>query len=164
MSVIYYYFNMRQDVIDRKSDIIVWVDKDIPKIEIARRLDCSPMTIDRYLKKWGIEYSGNKGGRGIRDPHRKTSLELIDSINSGKNINNSILRDRLIDDGIKEYKCEWCNATEWMGKPISLELHHKNFKHYDNNLDNLLILCPNCHSFAHKYKCTCGVILAGASV
>jgi 5-methylcytosine-specific restriction endonuclease McrA len=33
-----------------------------------------------------------------------------------------------------------------LGKPIPIELHHKNGDHYDNSLDNLEILCPNCHA------------------
>lgn len=47
--------------------------------------------------------------------------------------------------------CTSCGLSEWMGKPIPLELHHKDFNHYNNSLDNLQILCANCHMQAHDY-------------
>lgn len=57
----------------------------------------------------------------------------------------------LIERGIKENKCECCGLSEWIGKPIPLELHHKDFNHYNNSLDNLQVLCANCHMQAHNY-------------
>lgn len=53
---------------------------------------------------------------------------------------------------MKEYKCERCCNTVWNDEPICLELHHKNCTHTDNELSNLQILCPNCHSQQHKKK------------
>lgn len=43
--------------------------------------------------------------------------------------------------------------TEWNGKPIPLELHHKDGNHYNNDLTNLEVLCPNCH--AQTDNCSC---------
>jgi DNA-directed RNA polymerase subunit RPC12/RpoP len=56
------------------------------------------------------------------------------------------LKFKLIKDGIKENKCEICGVSIWQGVPLPLELHHKDGNHFNNNLDNLQILCPNCHS------------------
>ena len=53
---------------------------------------------------------------------------------------------------IKEYKCERCGRTEWEGFPIPLELHHLNGVHNDNRLENLQILCPNCHALTDNYS------------
>jgi 5-methylcytosine-specific restriction endonuclease McrA len=47
---------------------------------------------------------------------------------------------------LKEEKCEICGIRTWYNKKIPLELHHKNNNHLDNSFDNLVILCPNCHS------------------
>ena len=65
--------------------------------------------------------------------------------------NRTKLKDRLISEGFKEYKCECCGLTEWMNKPISLQLHHLNGIHNDNRLSNLQLLCPNCHSQTNNF-------------
>jgi hypothetical protein len=47
---------------------------------------------------------------------------------------------------LKLQRCERCGLTEWRGQPLSLELHHVNGNGSDNRLENLMLLCPNCHS------------------
>lgn len=56
------------------------------------------------------------------------------------------LKGRLIKAGLKENRCEECGITEWRGKPLSMELHHVNGDGHDNRLENLQLLCGNCHS------------------
>jgi hypothetical protein len=47
----------------------------------------------------------------------------------------------------EEEKCEICEiGNEWNGKPLTLQLDHINGIHLDNRIENLRILCPNCHS------------------
>lgn len=50
------------------------------------------------------------------------------------------------------YKCFSCKNDKWLGKPITLELHHNDGNYKNNTLLNLSLLCPNCHSFTDNYK------------
>lgn len=86
--------------------------------------------------------------------HQKNTIPLVDIIiyNKYPNYNSSKLLKRLVKEGYKEYKCEKCGINEWMGQPISLQLHHKDGNHCNNLINNLCFLCPNCHSQTDNYS------------
>jgi DNA-binding CsgD family transcriptional regulator len=56
------------------------------------------------------------------------------------------LKQRLLRAGLKEDRCERCRLSTWMGNAITISLHHINGDRHDNRLENLQLLCPNCHS------------------
>ena len=62
------------------------------------------------------------------------------------------LKNRLFASGLKERVCEMCGGTEWQGQPIPLELDHINGQHSDNRLENLRVICPNCHALTENYR------------
>jgi Zn finger protein HypA/HybF involved in hydrogenase expression len=66
-------------------------------------------------------------------------------------VNRQHLKRRLIEAGLKEDRCEECGIAEWRGQPITLALHHCNGVGRDNRLENLAILCPNCHSQTENF-------------
>ena len=49
-------------------------------------------------------------------------------------------------------RCERCGLDYWQGQPIPLEIHHINGDNTDNRLENLLLLCPNCHALTNNYR------------
>lgn len=49
-------------------------------------------------------------------------------------------------------KCEQCNNNEWFGCKLSLEMHHIDGDVDNMKLENLKLLCPNCHSITDNYK------------
>lgn len=49
-------------------------------------------------------------------------------------------------------KCEQCGITHWFDLPINLEVHHIDFNHQNNSDDNLILLCPNCHSYTENHS------------
>jgi HNH endonuclease/Putative ATPase subunit of terminase (gpP-like) len=61
------------------------------------------------------------------------------------------LKCRLIDAGLKEDRCERCGINEWQGTPLKMQLHHINGDGLDNRLENLEVLCANCHSQTPTY-------------
>ena len=81
-----------------------------------------------------------------------TALPLEKILIKDSEYNRTKLKERLVKEGLKEYKCECCGISEWNGKPLALQLHHINGIHNDNRLSNLQLLCPNCHSQTSNWR------------
>ena len=60
------------------------------------------------------------------------------------------LRKRVLIE--QEGKCNCCGISEWMGKPLTLELEHKDGNHFNNQRGNLEMICPNCHSQTETWR------------
>ena len=140
---------MRNDIIEKRGDILLMVENNESKANICKFLNCKPETLNSYLNKLNIDYSGNKGLKGKKISSNRISV--YDYIEKDV-VSASKLRKLLIRDGLKEKKCECCGLDEWMGKPIPLELHHVDENRFNNKLENLKILCSNCHMQEHNYS------------
>ena len=62
------------------------------------------------------------------------------------------LKKRLVGELQWKEKCSMCNLSEWLGGKIPLELDHINGDHFDNRINNIRLLCPNCHALTETYK------------
>lgn len=80
-------------------------------------------------------------------------IPLEEILVENRNYNSNTLKRRLIESGLKENRCELCGCSnEWNGKPLTLQLDHINGNHSDNRLENLRIVCPNCHSQTETFS------------
>ena len=113
-------------------------------------------SVKRKIKELSLDTSHmtgkawNQGKRFTTVKPAKLLSEILVEHSTYTNFNK--LRKRLLKEGIKEYKCECCNRIEWLGKPIKLELHHINGVKDDLRIENLQILCPNCHAYTDNYR------------
>jgi DNA-binding CsgD family transcriptional regulator len=86
--------------------------------------------------------------RGAITP-RPRAMPIEQLLGAPRNRNH--VKQRLLELGLKQNACEVCGATEWRGQPLSLALHHVNGRGQDNRLENLQLLCPNCHSQTENF-------------
>lgn len=68
----------------------------------------------------------------------------------GKKIKSANAVDAII--ALRGHKCESCGLSEWMGNPIPLEVHHIDGQELNSVLENLALICPNCHALTDNYR------------
>ena len=108
-------------------------------------------TFKRKAIKLGV-YSPNQSGKGIS---KKLPLLIQTSeILEGKQPQYSTfkLKLRLFKEGLKNNKCEICGISEWNGMELKCELDHIDGDRKNHQIDNLRIICPNCHSQTETYR------------
>ena len=142
---------MRKDILERRDDILAWIAENRSKAYMAKELKCKQETLNKYLKQMDIVYDGNQSGKGFsKNSPRKMNLK--EYLANSKDIQSNKVRKKLLEEGYKEYRCECCGLTEWLNRPIPLELHHIDGDRTNNTLENYMLLCPNCHAFTDSYR------------
>ena len=134
--------------------------KSLSIAQMCRELGIKPIggnyrVIHQKIKEYNLDishFTGKAWNQGDRYRQINKPKDLEEILKEDSNYQSFKLKNRLLKEGLKEHKCESCNNTEWLGEPISLELHHINGNPNDNRLENLQLLCPNCHSYTDTYR------------
>ena len=105
----------------------------------------------RIIDKYNLDISHFSSISKSKNNLHKLTIEERFSLRNDIVPNGSRLKEELLKLGIKEYKCECCGNSEWNGGKIPLQLHHINGNRYDNRVENLQLLCPNCHAQTDNY-------------
>jgi transposase-like protein len=107
------------------------------------------------IERLGLDASHFRGQgwrRGSKVPVRAARpLSEILVVGTSR-ADTSKLKRRLIGEGMKEHCCEVGGLVEWNDLPIPLELDHINGRRDDNRLENLRLICPNCHAQTPTYR------------
>jgi DNA-binding CsgD family transcriptional regulator/5-methylcytosine-specific restriction endonuclease McrA len=127
----------------------------------ARRYDWSAVqryydaghSVTECIERFGFSryswHAAVKRGVIAARPQRMSVEQLC---KAGTARNRFHLKRRLLELGLKEERCERCGIAEWHGARLVMALHHVNGDRHDNRLDNLQLLCPNCHSQTENFS------------
>ncbi len=110
-------------------------------------------TIHRRIKRLGLDtshFTGQGYLKGKSHEFKKKADNEYYLPNTFWQSNK--IRKRLLKDRKKPHKCEVCSLEIWLDKPIPLELHHIDGDNSNNQLENLQLLCPNCHAQTSNYR------------
>lgn len=130
------------------------VRESVSIAEVCRKLgvathggSCSH--VSNCITKFDIDKSHFTGRAHNKGKKFGFSYPIEDYLSNKRQIHSHCLKNRLISEGILPKQCSCCNLTHWLGREMSLELHHLDGDHNNNSLSNLQILCPNCHWTVH---------------
>jgi hypothetical protein len=143
-----------------KEELIEAIRKSFSIAETCRNLSIRPSggnykTLNSLIKEHNIDithFTGQGWNVGLKFRPMKTYL-LEDILVEDSQYRSSYkLKNRLFENGIKQEKCEVCSNSVWNDKKIPLELHHINGVNTDNRIENLQILCCNCHGQTENFR------------
>ena len=106
-----------------------------------------------YEQKLNVDhFKGRAWNKGLKG-QGKPRIPLTNILVSGSSYQTFKLKRRLFNAGLKPMYCEECGwAQKTQNGYLPLELDHINGNRYDNRLENLKILCPNCHSLRPTHR------------
>jgi len=143
-----------------KQDLLLAAKKSFSLRQVLSKLGLKEAggnysQIKKYLEEYKIDISHfrgkgwNKGMSGLGIAR----IPLENILKSNSNFQSYKLKKRLFAAKLKFPKCEICGwAKESLDGRIPLELDHINGNSHDNRLENLRVLCPNCHSLQPTHR------------
>jgi hypothetical protein len=104
-------------------------------------------TLKKKLEYDNIDYENIKLGLRINKKKKQIVKSISEYLVNGSSIRSGLLKKILLEHNMLENKCSKCGQIpEWNGESLTLQLDHINGISTDNRIENLRILCPNCHT------------------
>lgn len=129
MEIGVYKSNGRKSISSKcRNQVLVFCEKN--------KIDLSHFKNDKIYKKYDY-----KQGPKYSD----TEIFCIDSPASQQTIKKRFLKT-------VEYKCSLCGIIEWNGKELKMDMDHIDGNPRNNTIQNLRLLCPNCHSQTNTFS------------
>ena len=123
---------------------------------VLRKLGLRPVggnykSINAHILRMAVDITHFTGqGHNRKSWGKSIPLEEI-LVENSTYTNTGRLKKRLIEAGLLVYVCKLCDLSTWQEKCLTLHLDHVNGINTDHRLDNLRLLCPNCHSQTETY-------------
>ena len=133
-----------------KEEFSKFVEESRSCAELAGKLGYSKQgggtktSLRNAVKEYGLSTEHFLGQAWNKENYDYSSFENGSYKKNGKSTLTPLIK-------LRGRKCENCGIEEWLGQPINLEIHHIDGNHYNNDLSNLQLLCPNCHSYTDNY-------------
>ena len=106
-------------------------------------------TVQHHIERLGLS-TAHFGRPAKYERYTATPTAML--LTNGTVVQSFKLKTRLLREGLLAARCTSCCGTHWQGQPIPLELHHQDGNRRNNTLDNLTLLCPNCHALTDSYR------------
>lgn len=120
--------------------IVSTIPVSISLQDVSRKTNYSRYVISKIVKKYNIDISHFRSAKG-----REIDLNKIFCLT--RNRQNAVVMRYILKYNLIPYKCADCGLESFYnGKKLVLQLHHIDGNNLNNKLENLTILCPNCHS------------------
>ena len=126
--------------------------------ELCRRLGLkpegsNPKTLRKKMNEFKVDYSHFTGQKWHINPDNPVYRDkYLPNLCKHSSLSSANVKSLVYKLKLKENKCECCGISKWKNKPIVCELHHINGDTTDNRIENLQILCPNCHSQTENFR------------
>lgn len=154
---------MRSPKIDPKywnytEDQLIEAVKDSTTLsDVMRKLEEYPVggsfkTTRKRIEFLNLDISHFTGRAHMQGKSGYGKKPVIEFLYRGCKIRTTTLKEKLINEKYFERKCYSCNLTMWLTGLIPLELDHVDGDTENNCLENLTLLCPNCHALTPTYR------------
>jgi hypothetical protein len=150
------YNNVRRQkklkIVSDSSSIVEKQKKDIVE---KQKKEYYCLSCKKVLSNKAVKYCNSLCQRDLRKKNLYDRLDrgMVDGVDTRR------VREYLIDKhgakcmavDEKGNKCGWDKVNPFSGR-CPIELEHKDGNSQNNNLENLILLCPSCHSLTPTYK------------